>query len=81
MEAAEHRTQHGIFVPESALSWRFMRSSAPGGQHVNTSSTQVELRCDLTLVRGRDADVARVRERLGDEVRLRASDHRSQVAP
>lgn len=79
MEVAEHRTQHGIIVPESALSWRFMRSSAPGGQHVNTSSTQVELRCDLALVRGREADVARVRERLGDEVRLRASDHRSQV--
>jgi ribosome-associated protein len=76
---ADHVTGRGLVVPESALTWRFMRSSAPGGQHVNTSSTQVELRCDLTQVRGREADVTRVRERLGDEARLRSSDHRSQL--
>lgn len=30
-------------VPESELSWRFSRASGPGGQHVNTSDTRVEL--------------------------------------
>jgi ribosome-associated protein len=65
-------------VPAEALAWRFSRSSAPGGQHVNTSSTKAELRCDLTLVRGPAATVALVRERLGDEVRIVAQSGRSQ---
>jgi len=77
--ADDHVTARGLVVPDAALTWRFMRSSAPGGQHVNTSSTQVELRCDLTQVRGRIAEMARVRERLGDEARLRSSEHRPQA--
>lgn len=76
---AEHRTPHGVVVPDDALDWRFMRSSAPGGQHVNTSDTQVELRCDLTQLRGSDVVLQQVRARLGDELRVRASEHRSQV--
>jgi ribosome-associated protein len=65
-------------VPAEALAWRFSRSSAPGGQHVNTSSTKVELRCDLTALTGPPGPVARVRERLGDEVRIVAQSGRSQ---
>jgi ribosome-associated protein len=68
----------GIVVPAEALSWRFSRSSAPGGQHVNTSSTKAELRCDLTMMRGPAGVVARVRERLGDEVRVVSQSGRSQ---
>lgn len=34
----------GVFVPESALSFRAVRSSGPGGQNVNKRSTKVELR-------------------------------------
>jgi ribosome-associated protein len=30
-------------LPERELSWRFSRSSGPGGQHVNTTDTRVEL--------------------------------------
>jgi len=30
-------------LPESELTWRFSRSSGPGGQHVNTTDTRVEL--------------------------------------
>jgi ribosome-associated protein len=30
-------------VPDDELSWRFSRSSGPGGQHVNTTDTRVEL--------------------------------------
>jgi ribosome-associated protein len=36
-----------IVVPEHELQWRFSRSSGAGGQHVNTSSTRVELVFDL----------------------------------
>ena len=36
-----------VSLPEAELMWRFSRSSGPGGQHVNTSDTQVELRFDL----------------------------------
>jgi ribosome-associated protein len=36
-----------VIVPETELSWRFSRSSGPGGQHVNTSDTRVELSVDL----------------------------------
>ncbi|WP_404287842.1 alternative ribosome rescue aminoacyl-tRNA hydrolase ArfB [Glutamicibacter arilaitensis] len=32
-----------LSIPESELSWRFSRSSGPGGQHVNTSDSRVEL--------------------------------------
>lgn len=34
-------------VPDDELSWRFSRSSGPGGQHVNTSDTRVEVSWDL----------------------------------
>ncbi len=37
----------GITIPDSDLEWRASRSGGPGGQHVNTTSTQVELRFDL----------------------------------
>lgn len=34
-------------LPDDELSWRFSRASGPGGQHVNTSDTRVELSWDL----------------------------------
>lgn len=34
-------------LPEDELRWRFSRSSGPGGQHVNTTDTKVELSWDL----------------------------------
>lgn len=33
----------GLVIPERELGWRFSRSSGPGGQHVNTSDSRVEL--------------------------------------
>jgi ribosome-associated protein len=35
-------------IPERELDWKFSRSSGPGGQHVNTSDTRVELTWSLT---------------------------------
>ncbi|GAA1358332.1 alternative ribosome rescue aminoacyl-tRNA hydrolase ArfB [Arthrobacter rhombi] len=34
-------------IPSSELGWRFSRSSGPGGQHVNTSDSRVELLWDI----------------------------------
>ena len=32
-----------LTIPGSELGWRFSRSSGPGGQHVNTSDSRVQL--------------------------------------
>lgn len=72
-------TRSGIVVPSEAMSVRFSRSSAPGGQHVNTSSTKVDLRCDIRMVIADDAVKERLREQFGDEVRVVSSSERSQL--
>ena len=67
-------------IPDADLTWRFSRSSGPGGQHVNTADTRVQLSFDLA---GSDAFPQEVKERmlsrLGDEVVIVASEHRSQL--
>jgi len=35
--------QPRFHLPDRELAWRFSRSSGPGGQHVNTTDTRVEL--------------------------------------
>jgi ribosome-associated protein len=47
-------------VPASAITWRAVRSSGPGGQNVNKVASKVELRVDLDGVEGLD-DTARAR--------------------
>jgi len=42
----------GILVPSEALEMRTARASGPGGQNVNKVSSKVELRVDLTRIRG-----------------------------
>ena len=37
----------GVKIPLAELRFQFVRSSGPGGQHVNRSATQVELTFDL----------------------------------
>lgn len=34
----------GIVIPAAALEWQFVRSSGPGGQHVNRTSSKAVLR-------------------------------------
>ena len=41
------RISKGVRIPRSELRFRFSRSSGPGGQHVQKSSTRVELLFDV----------------------------------
>ena len=62
------------------LDWRFSASGGPGGQHVNTANTRAEVRFDVagsTSLGPRQR--ARLVEKLGPEVRVVASDERSQL--
>ncbi|HEY0388735.1 MAG TPA: alternative ribosome rescue aminoacyl-tRNA hydrolase ArfB [Gaiellales bacterium] len=70
----------------SELEYRFTRAGGPGGQHVNTSSTRVELLFDLAgspslTDEERERAARRLRSRLDADGRLRvvAQDERSQM--
>ncbi|MGI8796595.1 MAG: alternative ribosome rescue aminoacyl-tRNA hydrolase ArfB [Acidimicrobiia bacterium] len=67
-------------IPAAELEWRFSGSSGPGGQHVNTANTRVELRFDVAGSRALGPhERQRLLERLGPVVRVVASDTRSQA--
>ena len=75
-----------VSIPRSELLFRATRSGGPGGQHVNTSSTRIELLWNPVTSRALDdAARARVLEKLatrldGDGyVRVVASANRSQL--
>ena len=74
-----------VRIPESELTWRFSRSSGPGGQHVNTSDTRVELIWsldDTSALTATQRDRARhaLRSRLVDgRLTVVASQFRSQT--
>jgi ribosome-associated protein len=64
----------------SELQFRFSRSSGPGGQHAQKSSTRVEALFDVERSVGlSDAERGRVLERLGPVVRSVSQDERSQL--
>jgi ribosome-associated protein len=79
------RVNDRLTIPAAELSWRFSRSSGPGGQGVNTSDSRVELSWDLagseTLPPAlRERAVERLRNRLVNGVlTVTASEHRSQL--
>jgi ribosome-associated protein len=79
-----HVIRGSVALPEAELAWRFSRSSGPGGQHVNTSDSQVELRFDLANTASlpevwKQRALRRLAGRLVDGVVVvRASEHRSQ---
>ncbi len=71
-------------VPDDELSWRFSRSSGPGGQHVDTSDTRVEVSWDLASsavlsATQRAQALERLRTRLVDgTLTIASSQYRSQ---
>lgn len=74
-----------LVIPEAELSWRFSRSSGPGGQHLNTSDSRAEL--SFAVARSpslpeplRRRALERLAGRLVDGVlTVSASEHRSQL--
>jgi len=70
----------GVRIPTRELEWRFSTSSGPGGQHVNTSNTRVELRFDIAASPSLP-EWARQRllTKLGPATSVTASDARSQL--
>jgi len=71
-------------IPAAELRWRFSRSSGPGGQHVNSTDSRVELLFDLgaTAVFSaplRQRALAALESRLVEGcLVIAASEHRSQ---
>ena len=74
-----------LVVPEAELSWRFSRSSGPGGQGVNTTDSRAELSFDVARSPSLDEHLrARALQRLAGRlvdgvVTVAASEHRSQL--
>ena len=74
-----------LFIPRAELSYRASRSGGPGGQHVNTSSTRVELVWDVSGSPSlTDAQRALIQEKLANrintegELQVASSENRSQ---
>ncbi|MDR6613798.1 alternative ribosome rescue aminoacyl-tRNA hydrolase ArfB [Leifsonia sp. 1010] len=67
----------GLTIPESELSWRFSRSSGPGGQGVNTADSRVELVWDVA---GSAVLSAAQRERLLERLGGRLVDGKLTIA-
>jgi ribosome-associated protein len=79
------RVTRTLVIPEGELRWRFSRSSGPGGQHVNTTDSRVELSFDVARSAAlgpvqRSRAVEWLGRRLVDGVlTVRASSRRSQL--
>ena len=79
------RVDSGLTIPESELSWRFSRSSGPGGQGVNTADSRAELAWDVAASAvlspfQRERLLERLSSRLVDGMlTIAASEHRAQL--
>lgn len=77
--------KRSVEIPRRELSWRFSRSSGPGGQSVNTADSRVELSWDAVNSQAlprplKDRALQRLADRLVDGVlTVTASEHRSQL--
>ena len=79
------RVSGSVTIPRNELSWRFSRSSGPGGQGVNTTDSRVQLTFDLAKSPSIPEMLrARALERLGSKlvdgcVVVASSEQRSQL--
>ncbi|QYM63680.1 alternative ribosome rescue aminoacyl-tRNA hydrolase ArfB [Microbacterium sp. Se5.02b] len=79
------RVSAGLTIPEAELSWRFSRSSGPGGQGVNTADSRVELVWDAANSAALSpSQRVRLLDRLsgrlvGGVLTIAASEHRAQL--
>ena len=79
------RVDPALTIPESELSWRFSRSSGPGGQGVNTADSRVELVWDVAASAvlsptQRERLLDRLSGRIVDgALTIAASEHRAQL--
>jgi ribosome-associated protein len=80
------RVNDELSIPRSELEFRATRSGGPGGQHVNTSSTRIELLWNVHTSRAlSDEQRERLRQRLSSRtdadgfVRIVSSENRSQL--
>lgn len=71
-------TSRGLRVPAAAIRWWASRSGGPGGQHANTSDTQVTVELDLEEAGLPDGVTERLRTAHGGTVRATSADSRSQ---
>jgi ribosome-associated protein len=84
--SAALRVNDELSIPRSELEFRATRSGGPGGQHVNTSSTRIELLWNVLTSRAlSDEQRAALRQRLASRtdaegfVRVVSSEYRSQL--
>ncbi|MFC6152223.1 alternative ribosome rescue aminoacyl-tRNA hydrolase ArfB [Nocardioides yefusunii] len=69
----------GREIPESELIWRFSRASGPGGQHVNTTDSRVQLTWSPAESKAIPEPLReQLMAKLGTSVTVVASEHRSQ---
>jgi len=73
-----------LIIDESLITERFVRSSGPGGQHVNKTESAVQLRFDVSASALPDALKQRLKRIAGNRMTqegvlvLHVEDHRSQ---
>jgi ribosome-associated protein len=80
MERESIRVSRSVLLPLSEVEMRVSRSSGPGGQHAQKSSTRVEAVFDGEASEAlSEAQKRRVVSRVGPVVRAVAQDERSQL--
>ena len=80
MERESIRVTRSVSLPVSEIELRVSRSSGPGGQHAQKSSTRVEALFDVEASTAlTEVQKRRVVTRAGDVLRAVAQDERSQL--
>ncbi|MBN2010886.1 aminoacyl-tRNA hydrolase [candidate division KSB1 bacterium] len=83
IERIEITTQ--VSIDRRAISYEFIRSSGPGGQHVNKVSTAVQLRFDIRNAGLSEDVIQRLHEKAGNRINseheliIEAKKYRSQL--